>query len=165
VKCPEKYIAVKPPSLSFAEAASIPLAAMTALQALRRYNGDLTGKTVLVPAGCALVNSPNFMCFTNPTIVGGTGLFACQLAKHAFKAGKVITTVSTSKIRKVKQLLGDDTVDESKLSTLWIYENSFGAKIAHLTQLSITPRSIPKMPSNPVRSTSCLIPLDPPWST
>ncbi|KAL4769255.1 chaperonin 10-like protein [Aspergillus nidulans var. acristatus] len=95
VKCPGKYIALKPPSLSFTDAASIPLAAMTALQALRRYDGDLTGKTVLIPAG-----------------LGGTGLFACQLAKHAFEAGKVITTVSTSKIPKVKELLGDDTVDE-----------------------------------------------------
>ena len=41
-------------------------------------------------------------------------MFACQLAKHAFKAGRVITTVSTPKIPKVKELLGDDTVDESK---------------------------------------------------
>ena len=49
-------------------------------------------------------------------IVGGTGLFACQLAKHAFKAGKVITTVSAPKIPKVKDLLGDDTVDESELA-------------------------------------------------
>ncbi|EZF78754.1 hypothetical protein H105_00207 [Trichophyton soudanense CBS 452.61] len=95
VKCPAKDVALKPPSLSFTDAASIPLAAMTALQALRRYDGDLAGKTVLIPAG-----------------LGGTGLFACQLAKHAFKAGKVITTVSTSKIPKVKELLGDDTVDE-----------------------------------------------------
>lgn len=57
MKCPGKYVALKPPSLSFADAASIPLAAMTALQALRRYNGDLSGKTVLVPAGCMLVKS------------------------------------------------------------------------------------------------------------
>ncbi|RJE20379.1 alcohol dehydrogenase [Aspergillus sclerotialis] len=96
VSCPAKYVALKPPSLSFTDAASIPLAAMTALQALRRYNGDLAGKTVLIPAG-----------------LGGTGLFACQLAKHAFKAGKVITTVSTSKIPMVNELLGDGTVDES----------------------------------------------------
>ncbi|EGD99341.1 hypothetical protein TESG_06695 [Trichophyton tonsurans CBS 112818] len=95
VKCPGEDVALKPPSLSFTDAASIPLAAMTALQALRRYDGDLAGETVLIPAG-----------------LGGTGLFACQLAKHAFKAGKVITTVSTSKIPKVKELLGDDTVDE-----------------------------------------------------
>ena len=30
---------------------------MTALQALRRYDGDLAGKTVLVPAGCMLTKS------------------------------------------------------------------------------------------------------------
>jgi NADPH:quinone reductase-like Zn-dependent oxidoreductase len=41
-------------------------------------------------------------------------MFACQLAKHVFHAGKVITTVSTSKIPKVKELLGEGTVDESK---------------------------------------------------
>ena len=54
MKCPEQYIALKPPSLSFVDAASIPLAAMTALQALRKYEGDLAGKTVFVPAGCML---------------------------------------------------------------------------------------------------------------
>ncbi|CAG8098417.1 unnamed protein product [Penicillium salamii] len=95
VKCAENYIGLKPPSISFEDAASIPLAAMTALQALRKYRGDLTGKTVFVPAG-----------------LSGTGLFACQLAKNVFHAGKVITTVSTSKMSKVKELLGDSTVDE-----------------------------------------------------
>jgi NADPH:quinone reductase-like Zn-dependent oxidoreductase len=40
-------------------------------------------------------------------------MFGCQLAKHIFKAGKVITTVSTSKVPKIKELLGDNTVDES----------------------------------------------------
>lgn len=33
------------------DAASIPLAAMTSLQALRGYEGDLEGKTVFIPAG------------------------------------------------------------------------------------------------------------------
>ncbi|CAG7970014.1 unnamed protein product [Penicillium olsonii] len=94
VKCAEQHIGLKP-SISFEDAASIPLAAMTALQALRKYRGDLTGKTVFVPAG-----------------LSGTGLFACQLAKNVFHAGKVITTVSTSKIPKVKELLGETTVDE-----------------------------------------------------
>lgn len=49
-----------------------------------------------------------------PITVGGTGLFACQLAKNVFGAGKVITTVSTAKVSKVKDLLGDGVVDESK---------------------------------------------------
>jgi NADPH:quinone reductase-like Zn-dependent oxidoreductase len=44
--------------------------------------------------------------------VSGTGLFACQLAKHVFHAGKVITTVSTAKIPKIKELFGENTVDE-----------------------------------------------------
>ncbi|KAJ5154244.1 uncharacterized protein N7500_009683 [Penicillium coprophilum] len=95
VRCPEEQIALKPPSLSFEDAASIPLAAMTALQALRKYKGDLAGKTVFVPAG-----------------LSGTGLFACQLAKNVFHAGKVITTVSTSKVEKVNELLGEGTVDK-----------------------------------------------------
>ena len=33
------------------DGASIPLACMTALQALRGYEGDLEGKTVFIPAG------------------------------------------------------------------------------------------------------------------
>lgn len=56
VRCSEEHIGLKPPSLSFEEAASIPLAAMTALQALRLYRGDLAGKTVFVPAGCSTPN-------------------------------------------------------------------------------------------------------------
>lgn len=53
--------------------------------------------------------------------VSGTGLFACQLAKNVFHAGKVITTVSTSKMSKVKELLGESTVDEGNyLKTPWL---------------------------------------------
>ncbi|KIW15099.1 hypothetical protein PV08_07886 [Exophiala spinifera] len=91
----EEFVARKPQNLSMADAASIPLVAMTALQALRGYEGDLRGKTVFVPAG-----------------LSGTGLFACQLAKNVFGAGKVITTVSTAKVSQVKELLGEDVVDE-----------------------------------------------------
>lgn len=50
--CPESFIALKPKNLSFAEAASLPLAALTAFQALREYKGSLEGKTVFIPAGC-----------------------------------------------------------------------------------------------------------------
>lgn len=48
----EDFVALKPNSLSMEDSASIPLAAMTALQALRGYPGSLEGKTVFVPAGC-----------------------------------------------------------------------------------------------------------------
>ncbi|KAK5994235.1 Reticulon-4-interacting protein 1 [Cladobotryum mycophilum] len=91
----ENFIALKPAGCSMADAASIPLAAMTALQALRHSQCDIEGKTVFVPAG-----------------LSGTGLFACQLAKNVFHAAKVITTVSTAKVSKVHELLGDGVVDE-----------------------------------------------------
>lgn len=48
----EEFVALKPKGLSMEDAASIPLAAMTALQALRGFEGDLEGKTVFIPAGC-----------------------------------------------------------------------------------------------------------------
>ncbi|KAF2166826.1 hypothetical protein M409DRAFT_66389 [Zasmidium cellare ATCC 36951] len=94
-KATPSHISLMPTNLSFAEAASLPLAAITAVQALRKYEGDLAGKTVFVPAG-----------------LGGTGAFACQLAKNVFKAGKVITTVSTAKVGRVAELLGEGVVDQ-----------------------------------------------------
>lgn len=47
-------------------------------------------------------------------VVSGTGLFACQLAKNVFRAARVITTVSTGKVSKVHELLGEGVVDESE---------------------------------------------------
>ncbi|KAI8240026.1 2-methylene-furan-3-one reductase [Colletotrichum sp. SAR 10_96] len=97
-KCPERYVALKPKNLSFEDAASLPLAGMTALQTLSRYQGSLAGKTVFVPAG-----------------LSGTGAYACQLAKKVFNAGKVITTVSTSKVDQVPKLLEEGTVDQASI--------------------------------------------------
>jgi len=95
VRCDERYITLKPKNLSFSEAAALPLAGVTALQVLSKYKGSLEGKTVFVPAG-----------------LSGTGIYACQLAKNVFRAGKVITTVSTSKVAKIPELLGEGVVDQ-----------------------------------------------------
>ena len=88
-------MAKKPASLSFTQAASIPLVGLTALQAMQKADaqleGGLKGKTVYVPAG-----------------LSGTGSLAVQLAKNVFGAGKVITTLSTGKIAKAKEIFGDD---------------------------------------------------------
>jgi NADPH:quinone reductase-like Zn-dependent oxidoreductase len=69
-KCAEYFVALKPETLSFADASALPLAAVTALQALRKYKGSLSGKTVFVPAGRKLSAPPrclyawiaNFSC-------------------------------------------------------------------------------------------------------
>lgn len=86
--------ALKPTSLTFAEAAATPLAAQTALQALdigeERVEGGLRGKIVYVPAG-----------------LSGTGSFAVQLAKNVFGAKTVVTSLSPSKIRMVEELMGE----------------------------------------------------------
>ena len=84
------------------------------------------GKQSLCPLD---VRNPNFfygliyvlMMF----LVSGTGLFACQLAKNVFHARKVITTVSTAKIPKLKELLGEYIVDQGKVFRI-IYPCQFG---------------------------------------
>jgi NADPH:quinone reductase-like Zn-dependent oxidoreductase len=91
--------AKKPETLNFSEAASIPLAAQTALQSLDKAEqdipGGLKGKIVYIPGG-----------------LSGTGSFAVQLAKNCFGAGKVITTLSTGKIPKIKALMGAGAPDQ-----------------------------------------------------
>ena len=86
--------ALKPKSLSFVEAAAIPLAGQTALQALdvgeKTLPGGLRGKTVYVTAG-----------------LSGTGSFAVQLAKNVFGAKTTITTLSTKKIPVIQEVMGD----------------------------------------------------------
>lgn len=94
----ESATALKPAGLSYTQAASVPLAGLTALQSLdiaaNILPGGLEGKTVLVPAG-----------------LSGTGSFAIQLSKNVFGAEKVITTLSTAKIEKAKELLGAQTFE------------------------------------------------------
>jgi len=90
--------ALKPKTLTFSQAAAIPLAAQTVLQCLdrgdRELAGGLKGKTVYIPAG-----------------LSGTGSFGVQIAKNIFGA-KVITTLSTRKISKAKELLGEGIPDQ-----------------------------------------------------
>ncbi|KAK9324813.1 chaperonin 10-like protein [Lipomyces orientalis] len=90
-----KTVALKPKNLTFEEAASLPLAALTTLQGLLAVEGGLQDKTVFVTSG-----------------LSGTGSAACQLAKNVFGASKVITTVSTSKVSEVPALLGEGVVDD-----------------------------------------------------
>lgn len=85
-------LAPKPETLSFAEAATVPVGATTAWRALFEYGGLTSGQRVLI-RGAA----------------GGVGLFAVQLAK--WKGAQVIGTASTSNLDFVRSLGADMVVD------------------------------------------------------
>ena len=87
--------ATKPKSLSFVEAAAVPLAALTAWQALIDTAKLSAGQTVLIHGGS-----------------GGVGSFAIQIAKA--RGAKVIATASTSNQDLLKQLGADVAIDYTK---------------------------------------------------
>lgn len=89
------HVALKPTTINFAEAASVPLAALTAWQALFDFAQLKEGQTVLIHAGA-----------------GGVGSFAIQFA-HLVNA-KVITTASTRNHGYVKKLGADSIIDYTK---------------------------------------------------
>ena len=88
----EEHLAPVPPSLDFAQAAAIPLAGLTALQALRDELGVGPGFRVLITAGA-----------------GGVGTFAIQIAKAL--GAHVITTASSRGRDLVERLGADEVVD------------------------------------------------------
>ncbi|MET6990799.1 NADP-dependent oxidoreductase [Sediminicola arcticus] len=84
-------VSKKPGNISFEEAASLPLAGLTALQSLE-YAGIKENDKVLIHAGS-----------------GGVGSFAIQYAKA--KGAYVYTTTSTSNVEWVKALGADRVID------------------------------------------------------
>jgi NADPH:quinone reductase-like Zn-dependent oxidoreductase len=84
-------VSMKPGNISFEEAASIPLAGLTALQSLE-YAGIKENDKVLIHAGS-----------------GGVGSFAIQYAKA--KGAYIYTTTSTSNVEWVKELGADRVID------------------------------------------------------
>lgn len=88
-------VALKPHSLSFVEAAAVPLVALAAWQVLVDVADVKPGQRVLVHAGA-----------------GGLGSTVIQLAKHL--GAHVTTTAHTDDIDKVRALGADDVVDFTK---------------------------------------------------
>ncbi|MFI2485801.1 NADP-dependent oxidoreductase [Promicromonospora kroppenstedtii] len=88
----ETDLALKPASISMEEAASLPLVALTAWQALVERADVQPGQKVLVHAGA-----------------GGVGSIAIQLAKHL--GATVATTVSAGNAAWVRELGADVTID------------------------------------------------------
>jgi NADPH:quinone reductase-like Zn-dependent oxidoreductase len=91
----EDDVALKPKTLTMEEAASIPLVALTAWQALVERANLKKGQKVLIHAGS-----------------GGVGTFAIQLAKHL--GATVATTASAASFDLVKRLGADTAIDYRK---------------------------------------------------
>jgi NADPH:quinone reductase-like Zn-dependent oxidoreductase len=85
-------VALKPRSLSFAEAAAVPLVALAAWQALSDLAHVAPGQKVLVHAGA-----------------GGLGSTVIQFAKHL--GAYVATTAHAKDIQKVRSLGADEVID------------------------------------------------------
>ncbi|RLN61130.1 hypothetical protein BBJ29_009630 [Phytophthora kernoviae] len=90
-----KYLAHKPSSLTFNEAAGVPLAGQTSWQALVTYGKLQAGQRVLILGGSS-----------------GTGIFAIQMAKAL--GAEVITTSSFRNTELVKSLGADQVIDYTK---------------------------------------------------
>ncbi|WP_410644007.1 NADP-dependent oxidoreductase [Amycolatopsis sp. lyj-346] len=88
----EADLAPKPEQLTMAEAAAVPLVALTAWQALVEIAGLRAGQKVFVQAGS-----------------GGVGTFAIQLAKHL--GATVATTTSAPNADLVERLGADVVID------------------------------------------------------
>jgi alcohol dehydrogenase len=88
----ESSLALKPTNLTMEEAASVPLVALTAWQALVEKAGLKQGQKVFIQAGS-----------------GGVGTFAIQLARHL--GATVATTTSAGNAALVKSLGANVVVD------------------------------------------------------
>ncbi|MBT1847213.1 NADP-dependent oxidoreductase [Enterobacter ludwigii] len=95
VRVPENLAALKPATLDFVQAASLPMVSLTSWQALTERAKLRAGQKVFIPAGS-----------------GGIGSFAIQLAKHL--GATVGTTTSTANIDWVSRLGADEVVDYKK---------------------------------------------------
>jgi NADPH:quinone reductase-like Zn-dependent oxidoreductase len=91
----EREAAPKPKSLTYVEAAAVPIVALTAWQALIDTAKLKAGQTVLIHGGS-----------------GGVGSFAIQIAKA--RGAKVIATASTANQDLLKQLGADVAIDYTK---------------------------------------------------
>lgn len=90
VCAPEKALAHRPANLSYEEAAAVPMAGLTALQALRDAGGIQAGQKVLING-----------------VAGGVGTFAVQIAKSY---GCEVTGVCSGRNAEMVRSIGADHV-------------------------------------------------------
>ncbi len=94
--CAEKALTIKPHNLTFEKAATVPVAALSALQALRDCAGVQKGQKILIVGAS-----------------GGVGSFAVQIAKSW--GAEVTAVCSTAKIEMMKTIGADHIIDSSQL--------------------------------------------------
>lgn len=92
VSVPEAVLGLKPSTLTFEEAAAVPLAALTALQGLRDHGGIEPGQKVLIIGAS-----------------GGVGTFAVQIAK--WLGAHVTGVCSTRNVEMVRSIGADHVID------------------------------------------------------
>jgi NADPH:quinone reductase-like Zn-dependent oxidoreductase len=91
----ERRLALKPPALTFEQAAAVPVAAITALQGLRDKGAVRPGQRVLINGAS-----------------GGVGTFAVQIAK--LLGAKVTGVCSTRNVALVRSLGADEVIDYTR---------------------------------------------------
>ncbi len=91
----EAYLTLKPANRSFEEVAAVPLAALTALQAIRYAGGIRAGQHVLIQGAS-----------------GGIGMYAVQLVKAS--GAEVTAVCSTRNVSMARSLGADHVIDYTK---------------------------------------------------
>lgn len=102
----QRHVALKPANISFAEAASVPLAALTAWQSLFDFCNLQKGQTILVHAGA-----------------GGVGSFAVQFAKN--REAIILATASRPNHSYLKDLGVDVPIDYHQESFVKVVQQRY----------------------------------------